>query len=84
MRVNLVNPGPVRTAARQGVSRAKTRSTLPTPEELVPLFLEFASPSATCNGRIVKLPRLAEANAAGRSATDASRRAQSNSMTMPS
>ena len=43
VRVNLVNPGPVRTAMRAKAFPGEDPSTLPAPEELVPMFLEFAS-----------------------------------------
>jgi NAD(P)-dependent dehydrogenase (short-subunit alcohol dehydrogenase family) len=53
VRVNLVNPGPVRTAMRAKAFPGEDPSTLPAPEELVPMFLEFASPACELNGRVV-------------------------------
>ncbi|HZV92110.1 MAG TPA: SDR family NAD(P)-dependent oxidoreductase [Caldimonas sp.] len=53
VRVNLVNPGPVRTAMRAKAFPGEDPSTLPAPEELVPMFLEFASPTCELNGRVV-------------------------------
>jgi NAD(P)-dependent dehydrogenase (short-subunit alcohol dehydrogenase family) len=53
VRVNLVNPGPVRTAMRAKAFPGEDQSTLPAPEELVPMFLEFVSPACELNGRVV-------------------------------
>ena len=53
VRVNLVNPGPVRTAMRAKAFPGEDPSTLPAPEELVPMFLEFVSPACELNGRVV-------------------------------
>src|SRR6185503_16429231 len=53
VKVNLVNPGPVRTAMRAKAFPGEDPSTLPAPEELVPMFLEFASPTCELNGRVV-------------------------------
>jgi NAD(P)-dependent dehydrogenase (short-subunit alcohol dehydrogenase family) len=53
LRVNLVNPGPVRTQLRAKAFPGEDPMTLPTPEDVVPLFLDLASPQCTFNGCIV-------------------------------
>jgi NAD(P)-dependent dehydrogenase (short-subunit alcohol dehydrogenase family) len=53
VRTNLINPGPVRTAMRAKACPGEDPETLPAPEELVPLFLELASPECTMNGALV-------------------------------
>ncbi|MFA5898716.1 MAG: SDR family NAD(P)-dependent oxidoreductase [Hyphomicrobium sp.] len=51
--VNLVNPGPVRTAMRAKAFPGEDPQKLPAPEELVPLFLELVSPSCDFSGQVV-------------------------------
>jgi len=51
--VNLVNPGPIRTAMRAKAFPGEDPQKLHAPEELVPLFLELASPSCDFTGRVV-------------------------------
>jgi NAD(P)-dependent dehydrogenase (short-subunit alcohol dehydrogenase family) len=53
VRVNLVNPGPVRTQMRAKAFPGEDPQTLPAPEDVVPLFLDLASPSCTFNGCVV-------------------------------
>ena len=53
VRVNLVNPGPMRTAMRAKAFPGEDPNTLPAPEELVPMFLELVSPDCDFNGRVV-------------------------------
>ena len=43
--VNIVNPGPTRTAMRAAVAPKEDPLTLKTPEDIAPLFLELASPA---------------------------------------
>lgn len=50
LRVNLLNPGPTRTAMRRKAMPGEDPETVPTPEEIVPLFLELCSPDCTRNG----------------------------------
>lgn len=50
VRVNIVNPGPVRTGMRAKAFPGEDPATLPLPEEVAPLFLELASPSLTVTG----------------------------------
>ncbi len=53
VRVNLVNPGPVRTAMRAKAFPGEDPNTLPAPDELVPLFLELVSPECDFSGRVI-------------------------------
>ena len=50
IRANLLNPGPVRTAMRAQAFPGEDPETLPTPEEVAPLFLEMAAPEYAENG----------------------------------
>jgi len=45
--VNIVNPGPTRTAMRAHVAPDEDPMSLKTPEDIAPLFLELASPQCT-------------------------------------
>ena len=56
VRVNLVNPGPVRTAMRAKAFPGEDPNTLPPPSDLVPLFLELVSPECAYSGRVVNFP----------------------------
>ncbi len=56
VRVNLVNPGPMRTAMRAKAFPGEDPNTLPDPSELVPMFLELVSPDCTLSGRVVNFP----------------------------
>jgi NAD(P)-dependent dehydrogenase (short-subunit alcohol dehydrogenase family) len=53
VRANLVNPGGVRTQMRARAFPGEDPKTLPEPEDVVPLFLELASPECTLNGEII-------------------------------
>ena len=53
VRVNLVNPGPTRTAMRAKAFPGEDPNLLPVPEDLVPMFLELASPDCDLNGRLI-------------------------------
>lgn len=55
--VNLINPGPMRTGMRAKAFPGEDPETLPHPREIVPLFLEYASPACTANGEIVHFQR---------------------------
>lgn len=57
VRVNLINPGPMRTAMRARAFPAEDPATLPDPKEIVPLFLELADPACTRNGDIIHFQR---------------------------
>jgi len=53
VRANLINPGATRTQMRAKAFPGEDPLTLPAPEDLVPLFLELASPSCQENGEVV-------------------------------
>lgn len=53
VRANLINPGATRTTMRAKAFPGEDPNSLPTPDDLVPLFLDLASPSCTRNGEIV-------------------------------
>jgi NAD(P)-dependent dehydrogenase (short-subunit alcohol dehydrogenase family) len=53
-RVSIVDPGPVRTNLRAKAFPGEDPKTLPSPEEVAPLFVDLALPAATANGQIVK------------------------------
>lgn len=53
VRVNLLNPGPVRTAMRAKAFPGEDPQKLPAPEELVPLVLELVSPACDFSGQVV-------------------------------
>lgn len=57
LRVNLLSPGPIRTAMRAQAMPGEDPETLPTPAELAPLFLELLSPDETRTGEIVDFKR---------------------------
>lgn len=50
IRVNLVNPGPVRTNMRAKAFPGENPETLPAPEEVAELFVELAQPQCAFNG----------------------------------
>jgi len=52
VRVNLLNPGPVRTGMRARASPGENPELLPLPEALGPMFVELSSPSCTANGEL--------------------------------
>lgn len=53
VKANLVNPGATRTSMRAKAFPGEDPASLPAPEELVPLFLELASPACTKNGEVI-------------------------------
>jgi len=53
IKVNMVNPGPIRTMMRSKAVPGEDPMTLPTPEQIAPLFVELASPECTRTGEIV-------------------------------
>ena len=57
LRVNLVSPGPVRTAMRAQAMPGEDPETLPTPADIAPLFLELLSANETRTGEIVDFKR---------------------------
>jgi NAD(P)-dependent dehydrogenase (short-subunit alcohol dehydrogenase family) len=52
-RANLINPGATRTNMRAKAFPGEDPASLPAPEEVVPLFLELASPHCTRNGDVI-------------------------------
>jgi len=50
IRINMVNPGPTRTAMRAQVAPREDPMTLKTPQDIAPLFIELASPACTRQG----------------------------------
>ncbi|MGQ0456317.1 MAG: SDR family NAD(P)-dependent oxidoreductase [Hyphomicrobium sp.] len=53
VRANLVNPGPVRTGMRAKAFPGEDPTSLPSPDDLAPLFVELASPACEMNGATV-------------------------------
>jgi NAD(P)-dependent dehydrogenase (short-subunit alcohol dehydrogenase family) len=49
-KVNLINPGPMRTAMRRKAMPGEDPATLPVPEEMAPKIVEMLSPGFTQNG----------------------------------
>ncbi len=54
VKVNVLNPGPVRTIMRAKAMPGEDPSTLPRPEELAPLIVELLSPANDKNGELVE------------------------------
>ena len=52
-RVNILDPGPVRTAMRAKAMPGEDPETLPPPEALAPLIVELLSPECTKNGELI-------------------------------
>lgn len=52
VKVNIVNPGPIRTGMRAKAYPGEDPMTLKTPDDIVPLFLRLANPACTDSGRI--------------------------------
>ncbi len=57
VKINLFNPGPVRTAMRAKAMPGEDPATLVKPSELAPLIVELLSPSCTKNGELVTFHR---------------------------
>ena len=57
LRVNLLSPGPVRTAMRAQAMPGEDPETLPTPTDVAPLFLELLSANETRTGEIIDFKR---------------------------
>lgn len=54
VRVNLLDPGEVRTAMRAQAFPGEDPMTLPHPDEIAPHFVELASPDCTRHGEVVR------------------------------
>ncbi|MGI9409961.1 MAG: SDR family NAD(P)-dependent oxidoreductase [Hyphomicrobiaceae bacterium] len=52
VRVNIINPGPIRTELRARAFPGEKPESLPRPEDVAPLFVELADPGLTANGQI--------------------------------
>jgi NAD(P)-dependent dehydrogenase (short-subunit alcohol dehydrogenase family) len=52
VKVNIVNPGPIRTGMRAKAFPGEDPKTLKTPDDIVPLFLELASPMHQGTGKL--------------------------------
>jgi NAD(P)-dependent dehydrogenase (short-subunit alcohol dehydrogenase family) len=57
VKVNLLYPGPTRTAMRAQAMPGEDPMTLPAPEELAPLIVEMLSPDYSANGEVVRFKR---------------------------
>ena len=57
VRINLLSPGPFRTAMRASAMPGENPMTLPSPEEIGPLVLELTSAAETRHGDIVAFDR---------------------------
>lgn len=57
MRVNIVDPGGVRTAMRARAKPGEDPQTLPAPDDIVGTFLDLAAPDCTRHGEIVRINR---------------------------
>jgi NAD(P)-dependent dehydrogenase (short-subunit alcohol dehydrogenase family) len=53
VRVNLINPGPIRTRMRAKAFPGEDPMTLKTPEDIAPAFVRYALPGCTDNGTIL-------------------------------
>ncbi len=53
IRVNLINPGATRTGMRAAAMPGEDPETLPTPDDIAPVFLDLADPACTKHGEIV-------------------------------
>ncbi len=51
VRVNLINPGPIRTELRARAFPGEKPETLPGPEDVATLFVELSDPGLTANGQ---------------------------------
>ncbi|HWA22862.1 MAG TPA: SDR family NAD(P)-dependent oxidoreductase [Caulobacterales bacterium] len=57
IKVNLLDPGPVRTALRYKAFPGEDPTTLPTPEDVAPLYVEMLAPSYMKHGERVRYER---------------------------
>ncbi len=54
VKVNLIDPGPIRTHMRAKAVPGEDPETLPTPQEIAPLFAELAAPGYEKTGEIIQ------------------------------
>jgi NAD(P)-dependent dehydrogenase (short-subunit alcohol dehydrogenase family) len=71
VRANLINPGATRTQMRAKAFPGEDANALPTPEDLVPLFIELASPSCERNGDVINFRDWRERGRASAAVTSA-------------
>ena len=57
IKVNLINPGPMRTAMRRKAMPGEDPNSLPSPEEMVPQIVEMLSAGFTQNGAAVNFQK---------------------------
>ena len=57
LRVNLIDPGRVRTAMRAKAYPGEAPETLPAPAEITDAFVELAAEACTRHGELVQIPR---------------------------
>ncbi|GER07004.1 hypothetical protein JCM17843_13140 [Kordiimonadales bacterium JCM 17843] len=62
VRVNLINPGPIRTGMRAKAFPGEDPDILAKPADIAPLFVEMACPDYTKNGTIVHYKDWAKAS----------------------
>ncbi len=53
IKVNIINPGPIATAMRAKAFPGEDPATLPTPEQIAPLFIELCDPNLEANGATI-------------------------------
>ncbi len=70
IRANLINPGGVRTQMRAKAFPGEDPKTLPTPEDVAPLFLELVSTECTMNGHVVNFREWLKARTAETTGSD--------------
>lgn len=58
LRVNLLDPGRVRTGMRAEAMPGEDPMTLPAPDEITGAFVDLAAPACTCHGEIVLAGRI--------------------------
>jgi len=57
VKVNLVDPGPVRSLMRAQAFPGEDPQTLPAPDDVAPWFLELAEAACTRHGEVFRVPR---------------------------
>lgn len=62
IKVNLLSPGPVRTAMRNKAFPGEDPMTLPTPDDVAPLIVALLSPDCDRHGEIVRFERAGAVN----------------------
>ncbi|MBA2127739.1 oxidoreductase [Hyphomicrobium methylovorum] len=70
VRANLINPGATRTQMRAKAFPGEDESKLPLPADLVPLFLELASPAYTGNGNVINFRQWRASRHSGEQTSD--------------